>query len=155
MVRVKWFRWEAMKQPVWLLEFFRRTKYSRVFRNNKSVNSQRAYSASLYFASEDTHAIMSVAYDSGVVGVLARNTSGSSSTSTFNTLYGTANTTRASDGTLKAASPVVKIFMNGECHTNDESEMVSPGVAVERRTLVNNLVSSRRRCLRSPVRQVV
>ncbi|EPF5937777.1 phage tail protein, partial [Escherichia coli] len=97
-------------------------KGTRVFRNNKSVNSQRAYSASLYFASEDTHAIMSVAYDSGVVGVLARNTSGSSSTSTFNTLYGTANTTRASDGTLKAASPVVKIFMNGECHTNDESE---------------------------------
>ena len=97
-------------------------KGTRVFRNNKSVNSQRAYSASLYFASEDTHAIMSVAYDSGVVGVLARNTSGSSSTSTFNTLYGTANTTRASDGTLKAASPVVKIFMNGECRTNDESE---------------------------------
>ncbi len=97
-------------------------KGTRVFRNNKSVNSQRAYSASLYFASEDTHAIISVAYDSGVVGVLARNTSGSSSTSTFNTLYGTANTTRASDGTLKAASPVVKIFMNGECCTNDESE---------------------------------
>lgn len=97
-------------------------KGTRVFRNNKSVNSQRAYSASLYFASEDTHAIISVAYDSGVVGVLARNTSGSSSTSTFNTLYGTANTTRASDGTLKAASPVVKIFMNGECRTNDESE---------------------------------
>ena len=97
-------------------------KGTRVFRNNKSVNSQRAYSASLYFASEDTHAIISVAYDSGVVGVLARNTSGSSSTSTFNTLYGTANTTRASDGTLKAASPVVKIFMNGEYRTNDESE---------------------------------
>ncbi|WBV29479.1 phage tail protein [Enterobacter hormaechei subsp. steigerwaltii] len=97
-------------------------KGTRVFRNNKSVNSQRAYSASLYFASEDTHAIMSVAYDSGVVGVLARNTSGSSGTSTFNTLYGTANTTRASDGTLKAASPVVKVFMNGEFHTNDESE---------------------------------
>lgn len=97
-------------------------KGTRVFRNNKSVNSQRAYSASLYFASEDTHAIISVAYDSGVVGVLARNTSGTSSTSTFNTLYGTANTTRASDGTLKAASPVVKVFSDGTYQTNDESE---------------------------------
>lgn len=38
------------------------------------------------------------------------------------TLYTSGNTTKASDGTLKAASPVVKIFMNGECRTNDESE---------------------------------
>ncbi|CAH5648504.1 hypothetical protein AI2983V1_2647 [Enterobacter cloacae] len=61
---------------------------SRIFRNNKVVNSQRAYSPSIYFSAEDTHAIISVAYDSGIVGVLARNTSGTSNTSTFNTLYG-------------------------------------------------------------------
>ncbi|MBF9762892.1 phage tail protein [Enterobacter hormaechei] len=95
---------------------------SRIFRNNKVVNSQRAYSPSIYFSAEDTHAIISVAYDSGIVGVLARNTSGTSNTSTFNTLYGTANTTRASDGTLKAASPVVAIFSDGSYQTNDESE---------------------------------
>ncbi|WP_430493576.1 phage tail protein [Enterobacter hormaechei] len=97
-------------------------KGSRVFRNNKTVNSQTSYAASLYFAAEDTHAIISVAYGTGVVGVLARNTSGTSATSTFNMLYGTANTTRASDGTLKAASPVVAIFSNGSYRTNDESE---------------------------------
>jgi hypothetical protein len=53
--------------------------------------------------------------------MLARNTSGTNSTSTFNILYGTANTTRASDGTLKAASPVVKLFSDGTYLTNDES----------------------------------
>ncbi|HCM9197747.1 TPA: phage tail protein [Enterobacter hormaechei subsp. xiangfangensis] len=97
-------------------------KGSRVFRNNKTVNSQTAYAASLYFAAEDTHAIISVAYRTGVVGVLARNTSGTSATSTFNMLYGTANTTRTSDGTLKTASPVVKLFADGSFETNEESE---------------------------------
>lgn len=97
-------------------------KGTRVFRNDKPVNSKMAFSSSLYFTAGDTHAIMSVDYKSSVVGVLARNTAGSVGTSTFNILYGTANTTMASDGTLKAASPVVKIFMNGEFHTNDESE---------------------------------
>ncbi|WP_425592210.1 pyocin knob domain-containing protein, partial [Enterobacter ludwigii] len=37
-------------------------------------------------------------------------------------LYHTANTTKASDGTLKAASPVVKLFSDGSFETNDESE---------------------------------
>lgn len=36
--------------------------------------------------------------------------------------YSTGNTTKASDGTLKAASPVIKIFANGDYHANDESE---------------------------------
>ncbi|HCM9589230.1 TPA: hypothetical protein N5O38_004519 [Enterobacter hormaechei subsp. steigerwaltii] len=37
-------------------------------------------------------------------------------------IYGTANTTRASDGTLKAASPVIKVFSDGSYQTNYESE---------------------------------
>ncbi|MEP8799972.1 phage tail protein [Enterobacter hormaechei] len=36
--------------------------------------------------------------------------------------YSTANTTKASDGTLKAASPVVKVFSDGSYQTNDESD---------------------------------
>jgi len=36
--------------------------------------------------------------------------------------YSTANTTRASDGTLKAASPVVQIFHDGSARLNAESE---------------------------------
>ncbi|HHA1505030.1 TPA: phage tail protein [Enterobacter ludwigii] len=40
------------------------------------------------------------------------------------TLYDDYNTTKASDGTLKAASPVVKLFADGSFETNDESEGV-------------------------------
>ncbi|HHH5959553.1 TPA: phage tail protein [Escherichia coli] len=43
-------------------------------------------------------------------------------------LYHTGNTTRASDGTLKAASPIIKLFRDGSCQLNDESE----GCAVTR-----------------------
>lgn len=42
--------------------------------------------------------------------------------------YHSGNTTRASDGTLKAASPIVKIFHDGQFETNDEAE----GVTVSR-----------------------
>ncbi|WP_299996796.1 phage tail protein [uncultured Cedecea sp.] len=38
------------------------------------------------------------------------------------TIYTTANTTKAADGTLKVASPIVKIFHDGHYETNDESE---------------------------------
>ncbi|ECE0699792.1 phage tail protein [Salmonella enterica] len=38
------------------------------------------------------------------------------------TFYSTANTTKAADGTLKAASPVVKLFHDGRAELNLESE---------------------------------
>ncbi|MBE3329506.1 phage tail protein [Enterobacter cloacae complex sp. P27C] len=37
-------------------------------------------------------------------------------------IYHTGNTTRAADGTLKGASPIVQLFGNGTCQLNDESE---------------------------------
>lgn len=37
-------------------------------------------------------------------------------------IYHTGNTTRASDGTLKAASPIVQLFGDGSWQLNDESE---------------------------------
>lgn len=40
----------------------------------------------------------------------------------FVEFYSTGNTTKASDGTIKTASPVVQIFSNGAYQTNDESE---------------------------------
>ncbi|MCE0846042.1 phage tail protein [Buttiauxella sp. A2-C1_F] len=40
-------------------------------------------------------------------------------------LFGNHNTTKASDGTLKAASPVIKIFADGHVETNGESEGVT------------------------------
>ncbi|KAA1050548.1 phage tail protein [Pseudocitrobacter sp. 73] len=36
--------------------------------------------------------------------------------------YNNRNTTKASDGTLKAASPIVQVYTDGSCHLNDESE---------------------------------
>lgn len=36
--------------------------------------------------------------------------------------YTTINTTKASDGTIKAASPIVQIFHDGRCQLNEESE---------------------------------
>lgn len=51
-------------------------------------------------------------------------------------VYTTENTTKASDGTLKAASPVIKIFANGNAETNDESE----GVTVTRRGVGEYLI---------------
>ncbi|MEC5376736.1 phage tail fiber protein, partial [Pseudocitrobacter sp. MW920760] len=41
--------------------------------------------------------------------------------STWAQVYTTANTTKASDGTLKAASPIVQIFADGSYELNDES----------------------------------
>ncbi|MCM7000667.1 pyocin knob domain-containing protein, partial [Enterobacter asburiae] len=46
----------------------------------------------------------------------------SGSWNTWRELYHSANTTKASDGTLKAASPVVKLFAEGSFETNDESQ---------------------------------
>ncbi|MGX4896167.1 phage tail fiber protein [Enterobacter roggenkampii] len=46
----------------------------------------------------------------------------SGSSWSYHEAYTTGNTTRASDGTLKAASPVVKVFSDGSCQTNDESD---------------------------------
>ncbi|EBN2886593.1 phage tail protein [Salmonella enterica subsp. diarizonae] len=51
--------------------------------------------------------------------------------------YTTINTTRASDGTIKVASPVVKIYSDGRYETNNESE----GVSVLRRGIGEYLVS--------------
>lgn len=48
-------------------------------------------------------------------------TYGNSQGGTWSELYSTTNTTKASDGTLKAASPVVQINHDGSYRVNDES----------------------------------
>ncbi|WP_260864245.1 phage tail protein [Citrobacter sp. Marseille-Q6884] len=52
------------------------------------------------------------------------------------TLYSSGNTTRASDGTLKAASPIVKLFADGSVETNEESQ----GVTVTRQAVGEYLI---------------
>ncbi|WP_431614284.1 hypothetical protein, partial [Enterobacter hormaechei] len=51
-------------------------------------------------------------------------------------IYHTGNTTRASDGTLKAASPIVQLFGDGSCQLNDESE----GCTVTRQAIGEYLI---------------
>ncbi|EPK3183952.1 phage tail protein [Enterobacter kobei] len=43
----------------------------------------------------------------------------------YDEAYTTRNTTKASDGTLKAASPIVKLFADGSFETNEESDGVT------------------------------
>lgn len=57
-------------------------------------------------------------------------------TTPWATHYNTANTTKAADGTLKAASPVVKLFADGKAETNAESE----GCSVTRRGVGEYLI---------------
>lgn len=64
----------------------------------------------------------------GQVRFFARNINSISGGSAWAEFYSTHNTTKAADGTLKAASPIVKIFHDGNSETNDESE----GCAVTR-----------------------
>ena len=51
-------------------------------------------------------------------------------------IYHPGNTTRASDGTLKAASPIVQLFGDGSCQLNDESE----GCTVTRQAIGEYLI---------------
>ncbi|WP_257286834.1 phage tail fiber protein [Enterobacter cloacae] len=51
-------------------------------------------------------------------------------------IYHTGNTTRASDGTLKAASPIVQLFGDGSCQLNDESQ----GCTVTRQAIGEYLI---------------
>lgn len=59
-----------------------------------------------------------ISRDEFYVGLINNSTQSASWTKYYNT----ANTTKASDGTLKAASPVVKLFSNGRYENNAESE---------------------------------
>jgi hypothetical protein len=88
-------------------------------------NIQR-YSTGIYANASDTHAFIQVNYQTGIVdawGGLGLVASGISLVK--NTLYGTANTTKASDGTLKAASPVARIVNSHE--DNQRTDVAEDG----------------------------
>ena len=82
------------------------------------------YAPAFYMRSADVHAVLSVQFETGIMKVLASTSANADNGVPIrdNILYGTANTTKGSDGTLKAASPVVQIFHDGRSETNDESE---------------------------------
>lgn len=93
------------------------------FRNDNEAGVTARYGAGFFSSVMGSHAIMTISAVNAVPVVSAATDDSLANNIAFaNTLYGTANTTKASDGTLKAASPVIQVFSDGTYQTNDESE---------------------------------
>ncbi|EPJ0398925.1 hypothetical protein ACTBCG_001050 [Providencia rettgeri] len=93
---------------------------SQIFRTSKGNNYQYAYSPTLTMSTGDAWASLCINFSSGNV-VVGSGLVGDPRAK--NILYGTANTTKDSNGNLKAASPVVKLFADN-IELNEESEGV-------------------------------
>lgn len=94
---------------------------SQIFRTSKTNTYQYAHSPTLTMFAGDTWASLCINYASGNVVVGSGLVGGPQAK---NILYGTANTTKDSNGNLKAASPIVKVFAD-HIETNDEAEGVT------------------------------
>ena len=93
---------------------------SQIFRNTVNTSSYSdVWSPLIYAKTGGTWFSVSVSYQSGIMKIGYGD--GSSSTSAI--MYNTKNTTKDSNGNLKAASPVVKLFADN-IELNDESEGV-------------------------------
>ncbi|HFP8179634.1 TPA: phage tail protein [Enterobacter hormaechei subsp. hoffmannii] len=98
-----------------------------VLRNNAQIPEPWNiwnYSPAIFARTGDTYSLFSMPYQSsGKVHILA----GSASTGWTHSriLYDDKNTVVDSNGFIKQASPVVKIFTDGKYETNDESEGVT------------------------------
>ena len=72
------------------------------------------YYPSLYFNAGNLHALLQSNYSTGELISWGAVDNGGSWSFAQNILYGTANTTKGSDGTIKAASPVARIVQSQE-----------------------------------------
>ncbi|WP_407859863.1 hypothetical protein [Enterobacter pseudoroggenkampii] len=101
------------------------------FRNDAQVTSGDTpfyqYSPSLFFRTRDTFAVLNFHFNGGPIRVFAGGISETNLITSTNgrTLWDTKNTAVDSNGFIKQASPVVKIFTDGKYETNDESEGVT------------------------------
>ncbi|WP_368537280.1 hypothetical protein [Enterobacter hormaechei] len=83
-----------------------------------------SYSPAVFIKTRDTYALLCINYRNGTLSTVTT-TQSDMANQLFqtNTIYGTANTTKASDGTLKAASPVARIVASEEeCQRPDIAE---------------------------------
>lgn len=94
------------------------------FRNDNEAGVTARYGAGFFSSVMGSHAIMTISAVNAVPVVSAATDDSLANNITFaNTLYGTANTTKASDGTIKAASPVARIVTSkDECQRADIAE---------------------------------
>ncbi|EAZ7758387.1 phage tail protein [Salmonella enterica] len=101
------------------------------FRNDVQVTSGDTpfyqYSPSLFFRTGDTFAVLNFHFNGGPIRVFAGGISETNLITSTNgrALWDTKNTVVDSNGFIKQASPVVKIFTDGKYETNDESEGVT------------------------------
>ncbi|ENZ1393791.1 phage tail protein [Salmonella enterica] len=101
------------------------------FRNDAQVTSGDTpfyqYSPSLFFRTGDTFAVLNFHFNGGPIRVFAGGISETNLITSTNgrALWDTKNTAVDSNGFIKQASPVVKIFTDGKYETNDESEGVT------------------------------
>lgn len=91
---------------------------SQIFATSVKNKYQFMHSPTLLMATNNEWSSISVGYYSGNLMVAAGRIG---EQGTINTLYGTANTTKDSNGNLKVASPIVKVFAD-HIETNGESE---------------------------------
>lgn len=101
-----------------------------VFRNNQQIAAPWDvwnYSSNLFFRAGDTYSVLSIPFEqSGKVKVFGG--AAGSGWKTGRTLLDSTITTVDSNGFIKQASPIVKVFGDGKYEVNEESE----GAIVER-----------------------
>lgn len=89
--------------------------------NGSNPVAQRMGGVVLAYAGSSYACVIAAALDTTSPTIWFRGMAGGTAGS-WQKFYTSTNTTVASDGTLKAASPVVKLFSDGSFETNDESE---------------------------------
>ncbi|WP_334054985.1 hypothetical protein [Providencia huaxiensis] len=94
---------------------------SQIIRSNIGNTYQTPYGTTALFITGDSFGSLCFQHTSGVITATAGYQSGALTYK--NVLYGTANTTKDSNGNLKVASPVIKVFAD-HIELNDESEGV-------------------------------
>ncbi|KLG03052.1 hypothetical protein YA49_21805 [Enterobacter cloacae subsp. cloacae] len=105
-----------------------KTYGSQFARNSGDAPLAFKHGAGIYSYCADAHSFLSVDISSANVKVASTTDSAlANGTYYMNTLYGTANTTKSSDGTIKAASPVARIVASKD--GNQRSDVAEDGFA--------------------------
>ncbi|MEQ4636698.1 MULTISPECIES: hypothetical protein [Providencia] len=103
-----------------LIEFYRNTNTpTQVFRNMNGTDPSFAYSVIAYFKSRYSFSAFTASHEGRGVRVIA----GNNAQDFIYNLYTDRNTTKDSQGNLKVASPIVKVFAD-HIELNEESEGV-------------------------------
>ena len=105
-----------------------KTYGSQFARNSGDAPLAFKHGAGIYSYCADAHSFISVDISSANVKVASTTDSAlANGTYYMNTLYGTANTTKSSDGTIKAASPVARIVASKD--GNQRADVAEDGFA--------------------------